>query len=54
MFASKVLENFKKDKHSHRTMGLAVIPKPDPTHPLRRRQNYVELPKGTTYRFLLI
>ncbi|CAF3903761.1 unnamed protein product [Rotaria sp. Silwood2] len=45
IFASNVLQNFNKNKHSHRTMGLAVIPKPDPTHPLRRRQNYIELPK---------
>ncbi|CAF3348189.1 unnamed protein product [Rotaria sp. Silwood1] len=26
-------------------MGLAIVPKPDPNHPLRRRQNYIELPK---------
>ncbi|CAF0731417.1 unnamed protein product [Rotaria sordida] len=45
IFTSNVLQNFNKNKHSHRTMGLAIIPKPDPTHPLRRRQNYIELPK---------
>ncbi|CAF3369563.1 unnamed protein product [Rotaria socialis] len=45
IFASNVLQNFNKEKYSHRTMGLATVSKPDPTHPLRRRQNYTELPK---------
>ncbi|CAF4573422.1 unnamed protein product, partial [Rotaria magnacalcarata] len=39
-------------KHPHRTMGLATISKPDPTHPLRRRQNYTELPKGMFNSYL--
>jgi hypothetical protein len=27
-------------------MGPAIISKPDPSHPLRKRENYIELPKG--------
>lgn len=27
-------------------MGLAIVPKPDPSHPLRRREKYVELPQS--------
>ncbi|CAF1052757.1 unnamed protein product [Adineta ricciae] len=44
-FASDVVHNYNKHKYSHRTMGLAVIPKPDPCQPLRRRQNYIQLPE---------
>jgi hypothetical protein len=41
-----VLYNLNKTKHSHRTMGPAIVSKPDPSHPLRRRENYIELPKS--------
>jgi hypothetical protein len=27
-------------------MGPAIVSKPDPSHPLRRRENYIELPKS--------
>jgi hypothetical protein len=27
-------------------MGLAIVPKPDPSHPLRRRQNDIQLPES--------
>ena len=29
-------------------MGLAEVSRPDPCHPLRRRQNYIPLPEGTS------
>ncbi len=46
-----MLHNRTKDKHSHRTMGVAIVPKPDPSHPLRRRQNSIELPKSKCNSF---
>ncbi len=46
IFASNALHNLNKNKHSHRTMGPAVLSKPDPSHPLRRREKYIELPKS--------
>ncbi|CAF0881391.1 unnamed protein product [Adineta steineri] len=49
IFSSNVLHNLNKNKYSHRTMGLAIEPKPDPCHPLRRRQNYFELPEITPF-----
>ncbi|UJR33799.1 hypothetical protein I4U23_021224 [Adineta vaga] len=49
MFTFDVVHNYNKNKRSHRTMGLAVIPKSDPNHPLRRRENYIPLPEITPF-----
>ncbi len=43
IFASNISD---KTKYSHRTMGPALVSKPDPSHPLRRREKYIELPTG--------
>ena len=46
IFSKTVLQHWNENKNSHRTMGLAIVPKPDPSHPLRRREKYIELPKS--------
>lgn len=54
IFASDVSRDYRARKDSHRTMGLAAIPKPDPCRPLRRRQNDVPLPEGNDLRSVRI